>query len=799
MNAPLVPVTIAFLAGILVGVHGLGAPTGVAVGAVGAALALRRTATQHPAIIAVLLLWAALGWLRMALWQSHPYTQLERWLSEEPKPVALHGIVQDDPVEPFAPDERAHQTCVIELRHAKIGSRWESIQGRIRASVSSVSTRVSYGDEILIEGRWSRVPSPGNPGQYDWRAALSRQHLHGLFRAGPADGLVVLRQGQGHSLVDAVVHLRHHWDALIRDTFSVRDAGLLLSLLLGQRVALDQQLKDAFMETGTIHLLVISGFNVGLVAGVLELFFRLLGLPWRLRLAFLAMGVGAYCLLTGAAPPVARATLMAWVVLGAYALDRAVFWPNTLAAAALLILAIQPAQLFDPGFQLSFGAVMSLMVFTGRWRSWFEQRLPWLRPAWMRRYVALSLSATSAVWVGLWPVLAWYFHLVSPVSVAANLLLAPLMSVLISAGTTSLMAATAAEPVIRWASGPLTWLLEATLACVSWCHALPGGYWFIGHPSPFVLIGYYALAGVSLLRVRLRWSPARILLCWMAAITVWLVTLAAQGAAASRWLRVDVLDVGHGDSIVVRTPHGQTLVVDAGSPEAGRFRVIPFLRYEGVTALDALAVTHSDADHLGGAVPLLQEFHVKRLLTNGVHDDTMSARQLRRIAAARHIPEVAMSAGMRLSGSAGVDLAVLHPPPGLVRGVPAESNDNSLVLKITKGSISVLLCGDIEEAGLPWLLEAGRPLSSTVLKVPHHGSRLGVVEEQFFDTVQPQVAIVSVGRLHHLPSTETLEALRRTGARIYSTREEGAIRLRTDGRRLQITTFRSRKTLEFGT
>jgi competence protein ComEC len=262
---------------------------------------------------------------------------------------------------------------------------------------------------------------------------------------------------------------------------------------------------------------------------------------------------------------------------------------------------------------------------------------------------------------------------------------------------------------------------------------------------------------------------------------------------------VDVLDVGHGDSIVVRTPRGQTLVVDAGSPEAGRFRVLPFLRAEGLRTLDALIVTHPDTDHLGGAVSLLEELRVERLLTNGVRDDTMSARKLQRIATSRRIPEVALSKGMRLSGAHGIQIDVLHPPAGLVLGVAPESNDNSLTLKITNGTVSILLCGDIEEAGLPWLLTRGYPLSSTVLKVPHHGSRLGAIGERFFEAVRPQVAILSVGRLHRLPSPETVRALERAGARIYSTRKEGAIRLRTDGRRLEVTTFKHpRRRTNFG-
>ena len=535
---------------------------------------------------------------------------------------------------------------------------------------------------------------------------------------------------------------------------------------------------------------MISGFNVGLVAGVLELLLRVCGLPWRLRLWLLALGVGGYCLLTGMQPPVVRATLMAWVVIGACALDRVISWPNTLAAAALLILWIHPVQLFDPGFQLSFGAVVSLLVFTGRWQPWLKARLWRIQPAWLRRYIALSLSTTSAIWVGLSPVLAWYFHLVSPVSMLANLLLAPLLSALITVGTTCLMTATMLEAVMRWSSGLLGWLLQATLGCVSWCHAIPGGYWFVGHPNPWFLIGYYLLVGVSVFQVRLRWRPARLLLGWAAALTVWLWSFVAQHAAASSWLRLDILDVGHGDSIVIRAPRGHTLVVDAGSSEAGRFRVIPFLRFEGISVLEAVVVTHPDADHLGGVIPLLREVRVKRLLTNGTQDDTMSSRQLRDLAARRHVPETALASGGRLDVGPDVEITVLHPPRGLVQGSAPASNDNSLVLKVTLGAVSVLLCGDIEEAGLPWLLNAGYALGSTVLQVPHHGSRLGEAGAAFFHAVQPQVAILSVGRTHHLPAPETLEALRRKAARIYSTREDGAIHLRTDGERLEVRTFK---------
>ena len=205
---------------------------------------------------------------------------------------------------------------------------------------------------------------------------------------------------------------------------------------------------------------------------------------------------------------------MAWIVLGAFALDRVISWPNVLAAAALIILWINPAQLCDPGFQLSFGAVTSLLVFTPRWLAWLEPRSTWIRPLWLGRYVAVSLSVTSAIWVGLAPVLAWYFYLLAPISLLANLVIAPLISGLVCLGTIVLMCGALVDPAVQWGSGMLGALITGTVACVSWRHAIPGGHWSVARPAPFLLMGYYGLIGLSVLRRRLGWSQGCVLVCW---------------------------------------------------------------------------------------------------------------------------------------------------------------------------------------------------------------------------------------------------------------------------------------------
>jgi competence protein ComEC len=203
----------------------------------------------------LLLLWLSVGMLRTAAGSAHPDSALRGRLPEDPQAVRLHGVVVTDPVGLFEPAEAPASAFVLRLQHVRTTDGWRPVAGRVRVRVHQPRAPVEYGDELLVEGEWSRVPAPGNPGQYDWKAALARKRIHGLLRVRPFDGLVVLRSGQGNPVLAAVFRLRQRWDALIRAHFNARDAGLLLGLLLGQRAEIDEILTDAFIETGTVQSL----------------------------------------------------------------------------------------------------------------------------------------------------------------------------------------------------------------------------------------------------------------------------------------------------------------------------------------------------------------------------------------------------------------------------------------------------------------------------------------------------------------------------------------------------------------
>jgi len=793
MIAPFVLIAVA-MAGGIAAASCLPAASALAVGlATGigglASLMLWRASGHKIPLVALGVLAASIGWLRAIGDARPPPDHIVRALSADPAPIVIHGIVDSDPTELFSPHESVRQVCVVSLRHGRWQGRWQPVTGALRVRLHDPRLELAYGDEVLLEGRASTVQAPGNPGQYDWRAALARDHLEGLMDVKPYEAIVRLRRHQGRWWMEAMSTLRRRIEDNLDRVFRASDSALLRSFLLGQRTKLDEGLKQAFIKTGTMHLVVVSGFNVGLLVVLGELLLRWCGVPWRLRVLVNAVGVGGYGILTQLQPPVMRAAIMAWVVLGARWGDRVVHWPTALSVAAAAMLLVNPRQLFDPSFQLSFGAVASLLALTGRVQRGLD---PWLSrcPDALRRYAGVSLASTAAIWIGIWPMLAWYFHLLSPISMAANLVLVPLVSALIALGTSVMMLGAIAPMIMSWAAGVLSSLLCLIVGCVHLFERVPGGSWLIGHPSWAAIGGYYALLALSLAHRSLRLRPSWIIGLWLAGCNAWVWGSLAHQALERRWLTATVLDVGHGDSLVLQTAPHRAWLVDTGTPEAGEYAVIPYLRFHGIRTVDALILTHPDDDHIGGALPILRQTHVRRVLSNGTLASSQTGRCILRELAARHIAHTVVHAGLRLDGLRETAVAVLHPPETLVPGVAPEANENSLVLKITKGAVSLLLCGDLEEGAIPGMLAWDGMLASTVFKVPHHGSALGSHEITFFDRVHPAWSVVSVGRLHDLPKASVIRHLRATGSRVLLTRDVGAVTIRTDGQHVLVDTYR---------
>ena len=535
------------------------------------------------------------------------------------------------------------------------------------------------------------------------------------------------------------------------DLVGARHAGLLRALTTGDRSGVPEETSALLRDTGTSHLLAISGLHVGLVAGAAWGLAALLSRPlallrWPLpaRLAPALAGVAAAVAYAGAVGWPVSATRAVWMAVAA-ALARLLGRPvpvlNLLGLAACAVVLMDPGQVSEPGFLLSFGSVLGIALVAPRLTRLLPPDTP--RPlTWVAGSLAVTLGATA----GTLPIAAWQLQQLSPVSPLANLVAGPLVGAV--ALPAALVGMAAPDPLagalIRVADGALSVTLSVleALRCAPWAPAVGPG-------------GAALLAGAVLLR---RWPVAAGVL---AAVALGL-------RPVPRGLELTFLAIGQGDAAVVRWADGRTWLFDGGPPSR---RLLQHLRREGVRTVDAVFLSHPDADHLGGLLAVMESLPVKALWTpRPPKNDELAYQTAWDGLAARGVP-------VYLPGDAPPDGArVLHPGPGWEAG--RDDNDDSLVVEVALGARRFLFTGDIEAPAEAWLGPHLGPVD--VVKVPHHGSRSSSTAA-LVDAARPRFAVISCGAGNPFghPSTAALDAWR--GARILRTDLDGSIRFHTDG------------------
>ncbi|MET0268349.1 MAG: DNA internalization-related competence protein ComEC/Rec2 [Duganella sp.] len=667
---------------------------------------------------------------------------------------------------------------------------------------TSVVGDVQPGERWRLTARLQRPHGNANPYGFDYEAWLLGQGVRatGYVRAAPGnarlDSFVV-------SFNNLVERGRAGLRARILAALAGRQyAGVIVALVVGDQRGIDQQDWQVFTRTGIGHLISISGLHITMVAGLVALlvftlwrhsFFTRAQLPLLLpaqKVAALA-GAGAallYVLLAGFGVPAQRTLYMLLVVAAALWLNRLSGMSHVLCAALGVVLLRDPWAVLWPGFWLSFAAVaVILYATTGRVVArtaaplQSDQNLDGetaTSPGWPARLAAwraslrnaLRLGALTqyAVTLGLLPLTMLLFAQVSLISPMANAVAIPLISLLVTplALVGSLLPAPLASPLLQLAHA----LVLGLAVCLEWFSGLRYAVWSAPLP-PWWLFGWAMFGTLWLLAPR-GW-PVR----WLGLAT-WIPVLAAQPSHPPPGrVTVTAFDVGQGMALLVETS-GHRLLYDTGpsygadansnpSANAGSRVLLPYLRARGIAALDGVVVSHSDTDHVGGALTVLQGVRVGWLLSS------LPARHPVALAAARRL---SCMAGQRWSWD-GVHFEVLHPLAASYADASLKPNNRSCVLRITAGDRSLLLAGDIEAAQEAQLLDRSpQALRADVLLAPHHGSGTSSTSG-FLQAVRPQVAIFQVGhrnRYQH-PKGEVYQRYGELGIERLRTDRDGAI------------------------
>ncbi|MEW6448319.1 MAG: DNA internalization-related competence protein ComEC/Rec2 [Bacillota bacterium] len=716
--------------------------------------------------------------------------------------VTLKGTVVAEP------DVRARDArYVLRVAEARVGQRVFK-GGKVLLVVRKPERVFGYGDLLRVKGMLVKPAPPGNPGEFDYGAYLARRGIGVQVYARP-EGVMRLGHGVPNPLVVPALWLKARLFAVLDALFSPGQSTLIKGIAFGTRTAIDPAVNEAFVETGVVHILSVSGLHVGLVLGFVLGIARVLRLRSGVTLLTAVFVLLFYDLMVGADPPVVRATVMAVLLLLARHLGRERDWPTALAAAALVVLLANPLAVGDPGFQLSFAATWGIL-FLGPAMVAGLERLGsrWRIPG--RTALAWGVAVPLGAQLGTLPLVALHYNLVSPVALLANIAAVPLTGFILLLGILAAVLGLCWLPLGEVLAAPAGLTLDVFLYLIRFFQHLPGAVVYVpAFPWAVVVLWFGLLYLVtSKLTGKPSVSPASIrsgFWQWLLRAAVFaLVVLAWVGlfrwlGGGERVLRVDFIDVGQGDSALVRTPGGGTLLVDAGGwpgeltgegVEGAGMRVVRYLRREGVKRLDVLILTHPHEDHCGGARAVVERIPVRLVVVPPLEPGIEpSYDRLLSFFGERGVPVSTAKAGDSIRLDPAVKIAVLGPFPPLDRD-PAAFNDESLVLRISFQEKSVLFAGDVEEEGQRRLLRYGAALRSDVLKVPHHGSARFL--PAFFKAVHPEVAVISVGARNRFgqPAPTAIQELERLGAKVYRTDRDGAMLLNTDGTKIEVKTRR---------
>lgn len=339
--------------------------------------------------------------------------------------VFLIGVIDNDPV--FQGDRISFILKAQELGANKV---WQKTCGEVLVKAYfSEEYKFSYGDQLILEGRLSR-PFSFSKG-FNYREYLKHQGIYCIFSVRKNSMIKELGKNAGNPLKLFSFRLKHRLKGVIVKNLSAFSAGILNALILGDREGLPESLLDTLMNLGTIHIIAISGFNVGIVAFIILLILKIVKIPRKPRYFFAVVLLLVYCVLTGASPPVTRATVMAVIFLCAYFLGREVNIYNSLSIATVIILAFNPWQIFEISFQLSFLSVISIVWLTPKIKSLFPEKLDKIK--WLS-FLILTFSGSSAAWIGLMPLIAYYFKTFTTITVLANMIIVPYSAIITITG-----------------------------------------------------------------------------------------------------------------------------------------------------------------------------------------------------------------------------------------------------------------------------------------------------------------------------------------------------------------------------
>jgi competence protein ComEC len=660
-------------------------------------------------------------------------------------------------------------------------------QGLILVNTYLENCPYEYGDILKIKGKLEKPVKQKNFGEFNYELYLAREKIFAYLNIWQERDILKIGKDDSNFLVSLSLSARDKIKEITKQILPQPFNYLLIGMLLGEKGFIPPDLKEVFADAGIMHILAVSGLHVGIIAIALAALLNILRLPKKLKLFTLVLILIMYASITGYRPSVLRATIMFIMLIGGKLVNRDGNLNISLFFAAFLILLVNPLTLYDAGFLLSFIVTFFIINLSPILQELYSKIIVWIKT---------PLAVSTAAWIGIFPLSAYFFNKVSIISIVTNIFIIPLTGIAVILGFVTFFIGLLNISLAGVIANINYLVLSLIILIARSFSLLPFAFVYIAQP-PILVIALYYLTVFFIIEIfykknlSLKAKKKAIFIT----LSIILLIIIVQVFSPPDNLKVNFINVGEGDCILIEAPNKINILIDGGGTPQSNFDVgnkivIPYLRRKGIDTINLLVLTHPHLDHLEGLLPVIKEFKVDMVLDSGLISDLQEYKEFISTIQEKGIPYHQAKAGDNFIFSNNLEIFLLNPSYISDFYNDSDFNNASIVIKLFYKNADFLFTGDIEETTENKLLIWQNILQSDVLKVSHHGSATSTNSE-FLDRVNPMIAAITVGKNNFgHPSQKVIERLEDKNIKIYRTDEDGTIIVRTNGQEYWIKTLR---------
>lgn len=709
---------------------------------------------------------------------------------EKEKNVIAYGLVKEIELKRDYEIAFILKTDSIFILNNKIETS-ENILCRLRSD--SVDRKIIYdklrpGNTISFKGTFQQGRNIRNPGEFDYRKFLLSKGITGIITSYDSSSLTVV-SADYEEFENTVFQIRKTIDELIHQLHNKQTAGLLRGLLLADRTEIDYDTKQNFVNSGVIHILAVSGLHVGYILLFFIIAFGRFNIYLRSFLTIL--GLICFMIITGIPASVFRATLMSVILIIAFLTGRSTNLLNSIAISAVIILIFRPNEIFNPGFQLSYSAVLSIaLIYPLIQKMIFQSSIKSKLLKSILLFAGVSLSAQ----IGTLPFTLTYFNKLSIISLFTNLIVIPLAGIIVGLAIITLVIGSLLPSVAIYFALVNNIVTALMMDLVRFSGSLDFAFMRINNFSLLDSMFFYFFISILIYFFRISENmKLKFLISLIVIVNIFMFShIDDKKLLPDGVLSLLMIDVGQGDSFLIKFPNNKTALIDAGviDPffDTGERVIVPLLDYLGIEKIDYGFISHLDTDHYGGFASLMYNKRINEIYLPN-NDSSDKFIRLENFITKLKIPRHTYDKSKKDIGN--VSLFILNDASDKYLNT-LSSNDRSGIIKIVFGKTSFLFIGDAEVAAERYYMDNYKSfLDSDVLKIGHHGS-LTSSSGEFIEAVSPKISLISAGiknKFGH-PSEIVLQRLKEIKSKIYRTDELGAVLIQSDGKEIKVVDWR---------